>query len=97
MEKTTSFASGESVTMVLNATKKFYTYAENVDITFVVRNASGQAVLELANSYTKVWQKLWDNYYATLSVPAMPTTAGNYTMELYFNGDFVSSNAFSIT
>ena len=97
VEKTTSFASGESVTMVLNATKKFYTYAENVDITFVVRNASGQAVLELANSYTKVWQKLWDNYYATLSVPAMPTTAGNYTMELYFNGDFVSSNAFSIT
>ena len=97
VEKATSFASGDSVTMVLNATKKFYTYAENVDISFVVRNANGQAILELTNSYTKVWQKLWDNYYATLAVPAMPTIAGDYTLELYFNGDFVSSNSFSIS
>ena len=97
VEKTSSFASGESVTMVLNATMKFYTYAENVDITFVIRNSSGQAMPELTSSYTKVWQKMWSNFYATLSVPAMPTAAGDYTMELYFNGDFVSSNTFSIT
>ena len=97
VEKATSFAAGDAVTMVLNATKKFYTYDENVDITFIIRNSNGQAMLELTNSYTKVWQKLWNNYYATLSVPAMPTAAGSYTLELYFNGDFVSSNPFSIT
>ena len=97
VEKASSFAAGESVTLVLHATKKFYTYDENVNISFVIRNSSGQAMLELTNSYTKVWQKMWNNYYATLSVPAMPPVAGDYTMELYFNGDFVSSNSFSIT
>ena len=97
VENSSSFAAGDSVTMVLNATKKFYTYAENVEITFVIRNSNSQAVLELTNSYTKGWQKLWNNYYATLSVPAMPNIPGDYTMELYFNGDFVSSNPFSIT
>ena len=97
VEKAASFAAGDSVTMVLNATKKFYTYDENVDISFIIRNANGQAMLELANSYTKSWQNLWNNYYATLSVPAMPAIAGDYTLELYFNGDFVSSNPFSIT
>ena len=97
VEKANTFASGEDVTMVLNATKKFYTYAENVEISFVIRNAQGQAQVELTNAYTKVWQKMWSNYYATLDIPAMPTTEGGYTLELYFNGDFVSSNSFTIT
>lgn len=97
VEKATTFTSGEAVTMVLNATKKFYTYAENVEITFVIRNAKGQAQVELTNAYNKVWQKMWSNYYATLDVPAMPTAEGSYTIELYFNGDYVSSNNFTIT
>ena len=97
VEKATSFASGDSVTMVLNATQKFYTPNDKVQIDFVIRNAEGQALLELVNSYTKVWQDLWNNYYATLSVPAMPTVAGSYTLELYINGAFVSSNNFTIS
>ena len=97
VEQATTFTAGEEVTMVLNATKKFYTYAENVEISFVIRNAQGQAMVDLASAYTKVWQKLWNDYYATLEVPAMPTAEGSYTLELYFNGDFVSSNSFTIT
>ena len=97
VEKANIFTSGEEVTMVLNATKKFYTEAENVEITFVIRNAQGKAQAELTNAYTKVWQKMWSNYYATLNIPAMPTAEGNYTVELYFNGDFVSSNNFTIS
>ena len=97
VEKATSFASGDSVTMVLNATQKFYTPNDKVQIDFVIRSAEGQALLELVNSYTKVWQDLWNNYYATLSVPAMPTAAGSYTLELYINGAFVSSNNFTIS
>ena len=97
VEKSNSFTSGASVSMVLNATKKFYTTAENVSITFVIRNAKGQAQVELTNSYTKVWQQMWRNYYATLNIPAMPTAEGSYTLELYFNGNFVSSNNFTIT
>ena len=97
VEKTNVFASGESVTMVLNATMKFNGSTENVDITFVIRNSSGQALSELSSSYSKAWNKMWNNFYATLSVPALPTAAGDYTMELYFNGNFVSSNPFSIT
>ena len=54
-------------------------------------------MLELANSYSKVWQKLWDSYHATLNVPAMPTAAGSYTLELYIDGAFVGSNNFSIS
>ena len=68
-----------------------------MQIDFVIRNAEGQALLGLANSYSKVWQNLWKDYYATLSVPAMPTAAGNYTLELYFDGAFVSSNSFTIS
>ena len=97
VEKATAFTAGESVTMVLNATQKFYTPNEKVEISFVIRNAEGQAMLELANSYTKVWQDMWDNYFATLIIPAMPTAEGSYTLELYFNGDFVSSNPFTIS
>ena len=95
--KETTFAAGDSVTMVLNATQKFYTPTDKVQIEFVIRNAEGQAMLELLNSYTKTWNNLWNNYYATLSVPAMPTAAGSYTLELYIDGGFVSSNNFTIS
>ena len=97
VEKATTFASGDAVTMVLKATQKFYTPNDKVTINFVIRNAKGQALLELAGSTTKVWQNLWNNYYATLSIPALPTTEGSYTLELYFNGAFVSSNNFTIS
>ena len=97
VEKSNTFTSGASVTMVLNATKKFYTNPENVAITFVIRNSKGQAQVELTNAYTKVWQQMWRNYYATLNIPAMPTAEGSYTLELYFNGNYVSSNNFTIT
>lgn len=97
VEKATTFTAGESVTMVLNATKKFYTYAENVEISFVIRNAAGKAQTALTSSYTKGWQSLWSNYYATLNIPAMPTAEGSYTVELYFNGNYVSTNSFTIT
>ena len=97
VKKANTFASGESVTMVLTATQKFYTPADKVEISFVIRNAEGQAMLELANSYSKVWQKLWDSYHATLNVPAMPTVSGSYTLELYIDGAFVASNNFTIS
>ena len=97
VEKATTFASGDSVIMVLNATQKFSTPDDKVTISFVIRNAEGQALQELAKSYSKVWKSLWNEYYATLSIPAMPTAAGSYTLELYFNGAFVSSNPFTIS
>ena len=65
-------------------------------VSFVVRNAEGQALLESYSSYKKGWQKLWNNYYATLNVSNLPTTVGSYTLELYFNGNYVASNSFSI-
>ena len=97
VEKATTFTSGDAVTMVLNATQKFYTPNDKVTINFVIRNAKGQALLELASSTTKVWQNLWNNYYATLNIPALPTAEGSYTLELYFNGAYVASNNFTIT
>ena len=96
VEKATSFASKDSVIVVLNATQKFSSSDDKVTISFVIRNAEGQALHELAKSYTKVWKNLWKEYDATLSVPALPTAAGSYTLELYFNGAFVSSNNFTI-
>lgn len=94
---TSIFPSEKKASFVLHATKKFYLPKEDVLLTFIIRDKDGNVVADLINEYTLVWQKMWKNYYASIDIPAMPTLDGSYTIELYFNNCFVTSQSFSIT
>ena len=95
---TTSYAVGESASLVLYTSARFYLEADDTAVMFVIRNAEGKVIPSLTRTVTKGWLDLWPGVgkYCYLDVPVMPTEYGDYTLELYFNGALVLTKNFSI-
>ena len=96
-EYPSTYAAGTKVSMVLYASARFYTYNEDAKITFIIRDAEGNVLTELVSSQTRNWQKMWNGRYAYLDIPALPDNAGEYTIDLYFNNQYVLTKKVTIT
>ena len=62
---------------------------------YVIRDAEGKLIS--ANSESRTWDDMWDDRYGELTIPAMPEKAGQYTVEIYFDGAFATIQNFTIT
>ena len=96
-EYPSTYAAGTRISMVLYATGKFYTYNEDAKVTFIIRDAEGNVLTELMSSETRNWQKMWNKRYAYLDIPALPEDAGEYTIDLYFNDQYVLTKKVTVT
>lgn len=94
---TTSFSAEQKASMVLYASSKFKTPKDDTTIMYVIRNADGNILGELINVETATWASMWTERYAYLDIPAMPTEAGSYSIEIYFNSALVTTKNFTIT
>lgn len=95
---TTSFTTEQRASMVLYASRKFSASKDEVCVLYVIRNEFGKVVGQLVNTETLVWSSMWSNdRHAHLDIPALPTTAGKYTIELYFDGALVTAKDVTIT
>ena len=90
----TEFSNGELASVLLRVGKNFSLSADEVTITFAVRNSNAQLVSSV--SKTAPWNSLWKGVYCPLDLPAMPTEPGTYTLDLYFNGLYVTGLQFYI-
>lgn len=91
---TQSFAAGQPISVLLQSNIRFYLENEDIQILYVFRDASGGAAPELVGEDTKDWKEMWmrdDQTTAELNVPVSPTKAGNYVLDIYFNGLAVTS------
>lgn len=92
---TTSFAVGESTSFLVRAKKDIYHSNQKMTTMYIVRNQSGDPIL--IAEQTKNWSDMWSSYNCKLEVPVMPSAAGTYTMEVYFNGGLTNTQPFTIT
>ncbi len=91
---TTTFSPGQSASFLvyLNATPG---YSEKViQIQYVIRSADGNIVS--IDSGSGIWYYLWKNRYGTFNIPSIPQEAGDYTVDIYFDGAIVTTQAFSV-
>lgn len=95
---TTSFAPGESASLVLYTSARFYLKSDETAVMFVIRDAEGKVVSNLTRTKISPWRDLWPGTgkYCYLDVPVMPTEYGSYTLEVYFNGATALTKSFSI-
>ncbi len=91
---TTAFAVGEAASFLVRAKKSCYDSSENVTTMYVILDQSGAPILTAQD--TRVWSDMWKSYNCKLEIPVMPTEAGNYTIEVYFDGGLAHSQAFTI-
>ncbi len=96
----TQFALNDKISIVLQASKRFYLPGSALDIMYVIEDAHGNVLPSLVSHQTGNWKKLWyagNTQYGELNIPKIPSNAGSYTLTLYFNGCEVTSADFTIT
>lgn len=97
---TTVFQSGDKISMVLEATVKFYVQHEDIQVMYVYRDSAGNPIPALVSQSTIDWYDLFfdGNYQlGELDLPKAPTDSGSYSVTVYFNGAPVASNEFVIS
>jgi len=90
-----SYVIGEKAGFVMRLYRTYMTSPDNIATLFVIRNSEGKIVK--IGSTSQSWTSMWFQSYGELTIPEMPTEAGEYTIEIYFNSAFVHKQNFSIT
>ena len=91
---TTTFKVGTSASFVSHVDTKTSKVDDLITILYVIRDAEGKLVN--SNTESRTWDAMWDNRYGTLTIPVMPETPGNYTVEIYFNGTRATTQSFTV-
>ncbi len=92
---TNSFAPGEKAGFVMYIPSRYNTSGDNITALLVIRNDEGNIVSYTAS--TQPWRDMWYQRYGELSLQALPETAGNYTVQVYFNGQLAHTQDFTVT
>ena len=91
---TTSFRVNEKASFLVRA-RRSYGYSEDpITSMYVIRDMEGNLVC--VSSATRKWSDLWYLSYCELNVPKIPAQAGNYILELYWNGQLAHTTNFSV-
>ncbi len=91
-----TFKVGEKASFVLKLDTNYHDDQDNIATMFVVRDADGK-VVSATNGRTRIWVAMWDDRYSELDMPAMPQTPGEYSVDIYFNGAWVTNEKFTVT
>lgn len=88
------FIPGEKASFALTLDHEYNTSSDNIVTLFVIRDANGHVVGTSTQSRT--WTNMWYRGFCRLNIPSLPDAVGSYTLELYFNNMYVSTQQFSI-
>lgn len=93
---TTTFSVGEKASFLLNCSHIDYSAtAEPVYIALIIRDADGNPVSTF--SETRRWYgETWQNATSTIDIPALPSTPGEYSISVYYDGDIVFTQEFTM-
>ena len=91
----TTFAPGESASFAVSVNHEYNTSPDEIVTLFVIRDASGKIVSTATQS--RSWTSMWYRGFGRFNVPGLPGTAGEYTMEVYFNGTLAHAQTFTIS
>lgn len=90
----TEFTAGEKASFLVHLTVEYNVEYEDVTTLYIIRDVAGNLVS--AQSQTRRWIDMWRSGYCELDIPSLPETAGEYTIEIYFNGAFVTTQNFKL-
>lgn len=92
---TDTFQAGQKAGFVLQLNHIYDTSSDMITTMYLIRDAEGKPVSW--NSTSQTWTSMWYKNYCELTVPELPAEPGSYTIDLFFNGCFIHSQAFQIT
>lgn len=91
----TTFAVGEKASLLAHMSKTYGVSEDTIVTTFVIRDSENRLIS--AETQSRTWRKMWYQRYCELDIPQMPTDLGAYSIDIYFNGMYVTTQHFTIT
>ena len=85
----TSFSAGETLAFACQSNSTVQSSDDTVTALLVVRDSDGNVVDYYSGQET--WSNMWSNKLYVGELTRMPETAGDYTLEIYFNGKLVDT------
>lgn len=96
---TMTFHVGDSASMVLQSSTDLYLPSNKVTGLFVFRDSYGNVLPELVHETSYTWKNIWidgDQKIGEIDIPILPSSPGNYVLELYFNGCLAAQSGIMI-
>lgn len=91
---TNTFASTDRIYMKINLSKRYTRSDDEILILFVTRDADGNVIFN--SNTTLQWNNLWDSRECILAIPYTPDEPGDYSICIYFNGQFITEENYTI-
>lgn len=91
---TTEFTIGESASFAIELEHEYNTSADKIITLFLIRDSAGNVIS--TNTVSSAWTNMWYKGFGKLTIPNMPSIAGSYTVEIYFNGQHVTTQSFTV-
>ena len=92
---TNSFSVGDKASFLVYLAEEYEVDSTEIKTLFVLRDASGQ-VIDLQSS-VRPWVDMWYEGYCELDIPSLPAQVGSYSVDIFFNGQFITSQSFSVS
>ena len=90
----TWFTSGEKASFLIRILSGRENSEDEVTTLLVIKDAEGNILSTTAA--VKTWSQMWSDSYFEVDIQNMPQSAGNYTISIYFDGQFVHQNEFTV-
>ena len=92
---TTEFKAGAKASFLIKLNHKYETSKNKITTLFVIRDEAGKIVSSATKTAT--WKSMWSKNYCELDIPQLPSAAGKYTIEVFFNGMLANKGNFTVT
>ena len=92
---TSDFLLTDRAAFVIELMEEYETSPEIVVATFLIRDQNGSIVSVTTSEQS--WTSMWYQGYCELNLPALPTAAGSYTVEIYLNGAYITIDPIPFT
>ncbi len=93
-ESRSEFLPSESIAFAVQALNGVQASDNTVQVLYVVRNAAGEPVDYYAHTYD--WNSMWSNDLHVGALERTPQQTGDYTFEIYIDGQLLRTREFSI-
>lgn len=91
---TDTFVPTDRIYMKINLSKRPSTSTDETLILFVTRDADGNVIFN--SNTTLEWSDLWTSRECILVIPYTPDEPGDYSICIYFNGQFVTEETYTV-
>lgn len=91
---TDTFVPTDRIYMKINLSKRPSASTDETLILFVTRDAEGNVIFN--SNTTLEWSDLWNSRECILAIPYTPDEPGDYSICIYFNGQFVTEETYTI-